>query len=54
MSSMPLETRSSTQREPSSQGTMAATEALILIFALLVGLWAVKIYRNDLKNCETS
>ncbi len=33
---------------------MAATEALILIFALLVGLWAVKIYRNDLKNCETS
>ena len=33
---------------------MAATEALILIFALLVGLWAVKIYRNDLKNCEIS
>lgn len=32
---------------------VAATEALVMVFALLVGLWAVKIYRNDLKNCET-
>ena len=32
---------------------VAAVEIMILVFALLAGLWAAKIYRNDLKNCET-